>query len=346
MSAPPAPDRVPDAVLSHWAALEGGAQRKITQGLINPTFLVETGPARAIVQRLHPVFAPTVHHDIDVVTRHLAAKGLATPRLIPTDDGALWVDGEDGPWRAQSVIDGQSFDQLKSPQHAHAAGALVGRFHRAVADLHHTYVFARAGVHDTAHHYRVLQDALEAHQDHRLFGDVERAAAPVLARPVPDFSAQPRRHAHGDLKLSNLMFDDDGRGLALIDLDTLGMLPWVYEMGDALRSWTNARGEDEAPAFDRGLFVAALEGYASEAKALVTEGEARALSSGLATICAELSARFLADALNESYFGFDAEKYETRGAHNLARGIAMATLSAQVDDVKDVLDDVVVEIFR
>ena len=59
--------------------------------------------------------------------------------------------------------------------------------------------------------------------------------------------------------------------------------------------------------------------------------EARALVGGLGTICLELSARFLADALNESYFGFDATRFATRGDHNLVRGRGQLALFASVE---------------
>jgi hypothetical protein len=100
-------------------------------------------------------------------------------------------------------------------------------------------------------------------------------------------------------------------------------------MGDAMRSWCNPKGEDTSTAvFDAGLFAAALDGYGSVARPLgfLSAEEARSLVSGVLTICLELSARFLADALNEQYFGFDPYRYATRGDHNLVRGAGQLRL--------------------
>ena len=142
------------------------------------------------------------------------------------------------------------------------------------------------------------------------------AAAPSL----PNFADLPLRACHGDLKISNLMFRG-GRGLCLIDLDTMGRQRWPFEMGDALRSWCNRKGEDaREAAIDEELFAAAVAGYFAAAKAGCPSPEERAcLVEGLADICLELTARFLADALDERYFGFDATRFPAAGEHNLLR---------------------------
>src|SRR5690348_10388250 len=73
----------------------------IEVGLINRTFRVDTaGVPRFVIQRLHPVFGPEVNLDIDAVTRHLAARGLDTPRVVPAADGALWTVHDGATWRA------------------------------------------------------------------------------------------------------------------------------------------------------------------------------------------------------------------------------------------------------
>jgi Ser/Thr protein kinase RdoA (MazF antagonist) len=328
---------IPASVLAHYRDLIGRPHRPFGTGLINATFLVDGLRGPVIVQRLHAVFAGVVNEDIDAVTAHLERKGLVTPRPIRTDEGALWVDDERGrPWRALTFIDGTSVERVESAATARGGGALVARFHAAVADLDHEYRHVRAGVHDTEKHLAALRRALSDHRDHRLFSEVEALAGPLLeeAERLPDFIAMglPPRHCHGDLKISNLLFRGD-EGLCLVDLDTLGRMPWPFEMGDAMRSWCNPRGEDEARgAFDAGLFEAALEGYGSVARpaGLLSAEEARSIVSGVLTICLELSARFLADALNETYFGFDASRYSARGEHNLVRGAGQLRLYESV----------------
>ena len=82
----------------------------------------------------------------------------------------------------------------------------------------------------------------------------------------------------------------------------------------------------------------AVEGYAKVAGERVSDDERALLLPGLRTICLELSARFLDDALRESYFGYNAERYPAPGEHHLARGRAMAELAASVDEQRSALE--------
>ncbi len=359
-----APEAGPETVLARWSAYAGAAHRPFGSGLINRTFLVERqGGERAIAQRLHRIFAASVNDDLDAVTTHLAKKGLVTPRLLRTDDGASCVvvapaadvsgGGEaQAPvvWRMISFVDGTSVDKLTSPAQARAAGALVARFHGAVEDLGHAYRHVREGVHDTRKHLVKLARSLARHRNHRLGKEAGSLGMEILdaGARLPNLTTLPVRHAHGDLKISNVLFDATGQGLCLVDLDTLQKLQWALEMGDALRSWCNPSGEDvEAAAIDVDLFRAAIEGYFSAPKKpFLLPEETGALVDGLFTICVELSARFCGDALEESYFGWNDQKYKTRGDHNLVRARGQWSLAKSVRANKDALEQIVKDAAR
>ena len=308
-------------VLGAWG-LEAAALAPITVGLINLTFRVgrEDG-ASFILQRVNPIFAPEVHHDIEAVTRHLEAKGLRTPRLVPTRDGALWVERE-GIWRLLTFVEGHTFEQLRDPVQAREAGRLLGSFHRAVGDLEHAFQNRRLGVHDTPRHLAHLARTLEARRDHARYAAIAPLGEAILAeaRALPALPAVADRVVHGDPKISNLLFDDGGRAICLVDLDTLARMPIYLELGDAFRSWCNPAGESAARVtFDLGLFSAAVEGYAEGSAGLLTAAEQEALVPATRTIMVELAARFCADALEERYFGWDPGRFATRGEHNQRR---------------------------
>ena len=92
------------------------------------------------------------------------------------------------------------------------------------------------------------------------------------------------------------------------------------ELGDAMRSWCNPAGEDATETrFSVELFSAAIDGYAGVAGNWVTEAEWRAIAPATGLIQVELAARFCADALNESYFAWDPDRYPTRTEHNRVR---------------------------
>lgn len=296
---------------------------RLAGGLINQSLLVasRTGE-RYVLQKLHPVFAAEVNDNIEVVTRALAARGAVTPRVVPTRAGQTWLRQEDDLWRLLTFIDGHSVEALETPSQAREAGALLGRFHALLVDWPDELPHLRQPVHVPARHFDALQAALAEHAGHRLHGDVERLAEALFARAaaLAPWPLAPRRLVHGDPKISNLLFDADGRGLCLVDLDTLARGPLVPELGDAFRSWCNP-GPEDAPAasFSLPLFEAAIEGYAGQARAFLAPEERAALVAGVETLYLELAARFAADALNEAYFGWSPARFSSRGAHNLAR---------------------------
>jgi Ser/Thr protein kinase RdoA (MazF antagonist) len=231
-------------------------------------------------------------------------------------------------------IDGVCRDALASPAQAREAGRVLAEFHRAIADLEHTFSTARLGVHDTPRHLAALRAALVEQRAHRDFAAVEPLAARVakLAADLPALPTSGDRIVHGDPKISNLMFArDSDRALCLIDLDTLARMPVALELGDALRSWCNPATEDASDArFSVPLFAAAVEGYASAARGFLVEAEWSAIAAGTLTITVELAARFCADALRERYFRFDPSRYPSASAHNRARTRGQLQIAEQI----------------
>jgi len=321
----------------------------ISIGLINRTFRVEAANESFILQRLHPVFDASVHEDIAAVTAHLVRKGMPTPELVPTSDGRLCVRAEDGIWRLLTCLEGGVLEELASPQHVAEAGRLVADFHLAVSDLNHEFRFSRAGVHDTAAHLARLGNALANHSGHARYGIVEPMGQQILAQleSPPDWRALPSRVVHGDLKITNILFDArKEHASALIDLDTLARSNLAVELGDAFRSWCNPRGEssDEAH-FDAELFGYAIGAYGQRARALLQQEEIASIVSGIETIALELAARFCADALEESYFGWDPKRFESRGEHNEARARSQLLLARSVRAQRGELERQVVQAF-
>lgn len=325
---------VPHSVRRRWSGLGSARLERIGTGLINLTWRAQCpGGHRLILQRLHPMFDAEINRNIRAVTRRLADRGFVTPELVRCDNGDLYCIDAGQCWRVLTHVDGTSFDAVTSPTMAREAGRLVGEFHGAMAGFDYDYVGQRNNVHDTASHLAHLRSTLATNPDHRHFARVVPLAERVLAAAAnyPEIDALPKRHAHGDLKISNLLYDAHGNALCLIDLDTVSRMPWALEMGDALRSWCNPRTEDQLRAdLDLEILDAALAGYASAAPDWLSATEATMLIDGLERICLELAARFLADAINERYFGWDRVTYTSAGDHNLARGNAMTELYRDV----------------
>jgi Ser/Thr protein kinase RdoA (MazF antagonist) len=332
--------------------------RPVTGGLINHTFAVELGGAPvAVLQRLHPVFAPEVNLDIDAVTSFLATKGVLTPRLVRTAGGSGWVTEAGATWRAMTWVDGLSVHTVPSPTWAESGGELVGQFHRAMIDFQHDYKFSRPGVHDTDAHLAKLSAILDARpepdartsdlgpaaggsgqwsgtallQKAEILGHEILAAAQQLPA-LPD--GLPLRHCHGDLKISNVLFQESPPvARALVDLDTIGTGTIALEIGDAMRSWCNPRGEDAgAVRFDLVTFAAAMRGYRFSVRGLFDRAELTSIVIGLERVCIELAARFCTDIFEDRYFGWDPTRFASRPAHNLVRARGQLELAQAVTE--------------
>jgi len=310
----------------------------IEMGNINKTYLATRAGARFILQWLNPIFGPKIHDDIEAVTAHLAAKGMLTPRLVRTSNGSLWATARDGGvWRLMTYIDGRVLSAGATPAVCRTGGALLGRFHRAVADLDHVFSSTRPGVHDTARHLAHLAEVLRTHSQHAAFKEVEPVGRAILtsAAALPPVCELPARIVHGDPKLNNIVFSDGGEALCLIDLDTLSRMTIPIELGDAFRSWCNPTGEDVVEArFDLELFEAGVAGYASATRGFISRTEADAIPTAVETITLELAARFSADALEESYFGWNRRAFPSASAHNLHRARSQLALARSIAAVR------------
>lgn len=337
-------------VLGHYDGMADAQIVRYGTGLINETYLVTaTSGDRFILQCMNAVIGPAVNLDIEALTRHLESLGEPTQRLVPASDGALWVSIEDRTWRLSTFVPGVCFDRLHEPRQVHEAGALLGRFHRNVSTLALELHSDRPCVHDTARHLNGLEQALDEHATHPYYEQIAPLAEEVLraAADLPLLSGLPDRLVHGDPKISNLVFDEaTGVGLCMIDLDTLTYMALPLEMGDAIRSWCNPKGEDETQAqFRLDYFTAAIEGYATEAATLLEPVEWQSFVTAANTIMVELAARFTRDALREQYFGWNPDKFPDRSTHNRIRAIGQLNLHRSFSTQLAAAEDVVARVF-
>jgi Ser/Thr protein kinase RdoA (MazF antagonist) len=315
---------------------------RITSGLINDTFALGDD---FVLQRLNDIFRPEVNIDIEALTHHLRAAGVPVPRLSPCALGTTWVHVQGPPplagtWRVMTRIHGATHNRLTSTEMARSAGSMLGRFHGAMLDVDHTFAFSRPGAHDTSAHMSHLERVLESHTGHRLRDDVAALADALLEAwsrwGVPP--ELPSRICHGDPKVSNLIFDSSGEVAGVIDLDTMAWMSLDIELGDAMRSWCNTGSENtRAPSFDTKIFANAMAGYLGQTHNWITAQEVAAVVPGTQRICLELAARFAADALTESYFGWDPAVAPTRGEHNLLRAQGQLALAMDVGQKTDAL---------
>jgi len=307
----------------------GPAEVKLIEsGLMHGTWRVECARGRFALQRLHHKLAtPEIVADYQAVTRHLAEKGVPAPRLIETTAGEPVAEDAGGRWwRLSTWLDGETRDRVTDPTTARAGAVMLGRFHRAMADIDHDFR-SQHPLHDTGAHLARLKAAAAdpKHADVRdsIGAQIDRVLELLPGLILPE--SLPQRVVHGDPKISNVLFAGDV-AVGMIDLDTCNRHTVLVDLGDAVRSWCRDGGEDEEERFHIDRFEAILDGYAETGPPLTADEKAHVAGAGR-LITLELASRFARDVLEDEYFAFDAKRYPDRRTHNRARTRSMLYLA-------------------
>jgi Ser/Thr protein kinase RdoA (MazF antagonist) len=319
------------------------------RGLINETFRVEAGRRHYVLQRINGTVFPDPHRimaNIRALDRHAKQReqlehgvGLRVPALIETRQGDAGLLGTDGAiWRLMELIeDAVTLNRIDHPDQAREVGTLLGRFHTLVRSMPvETLGIALPGFHDTPAYLagfkavlsRVDASRNDAELDACIRFVMDRQALANRLADARDQGRIPLRVTHGDPKLDNLLFArTDGRGLALIDLDTLQPGLILQDVGDCLRSCCNRSGESAdgrtGVSFDLAIAEPILRAYAEQTKGWLTEGEIDLMTEAIRLMPFELGLRFLTDHLEgDRYF-----KVAQRGENLHKAGIQFALVT-------------------
>lgn len=313
-------------------------------GHINDTYLIvrqaEGTVKKYILQRINKnVFKnpEQLMDNISKVTAYLKEKIVLehgnpereTLHIVQTKDGEnCYRDVQGEYWRAYLFIeDAVSYDKAESPQLFYESAVTFGRFQAMLADfdastLHETI----PGFHDTHARYQAFLRAVKEDKRNRA-KEAEKEIAFLCSREelTKVFGAilkngeNPLRVTHNDTKLNNILMDrKTGKGLCVIDLDTVMPGPAVFDFGDAIRFGASTAAEDEQElervALDLELFELYVKGFIEGCDGKLTEKEIDRMPLGAMVMTLECGIRFLTDYLEgDCYFKIHRE------GHNLDR---------------------------
>lgn len=302
-------------------------------GHINDTYRVvyeqDGQKVHYIHQRInHTIFknVPGLMENIGHVTRHQRKKfeeadssdlDRRVLTLIPTVDGEDFYQDVNGDyWRTYVFIeDAVGVDVIENTDQAYEAAKAFGEFQCQLADLPGRLHETIPNFHHTRSRFDTLKEAVAA-DIHGRADDVKEEIAFAMEREeivdrVIKLMASgeiPERVTHNDTKLNNVLIDTGtGKGMCVIDLDTVMPGSVLYDFGDMIRTTTNQAAEDEQDLsrveMNIDYFEALVKGYLETASGFLTGREIELLAFSGRLITFETGLRFLTDYLQgDVYF--------------------------------------------
>ena len=223
-------------------------------GHINRKYVTK-GKPRLIIQQINTNVFPNPRGMMDniiAVTEHikpkLAAKGKdpdrATLTVIPNKNGEKLTKIGDLYFRVYYFIEDSCCYDLVSPKILEAGGKAFGEFQQMLADFPAETLFeVIPHFHDTPDRYKTFCKVLEEDVKGRAAACRDEinyyASHEAFYHTVADRLADgrlPLAVTHNDTKINNVLFDFEGNGLCVIDLDTVMPGSRLYDYGDALRT--------------------------------------------------------------------------------------------------------------
>lgn len=340
-------------IVSHFSTT--GTISEITPlgtGLINDTYKVittETDAPDYVLQRInHAIFqnVEMLQNNIAAVTAHirkiLSEQGESdidrkVLTFVEASNGkSYWHDGENY-WRIMTFIPRAMTYEAVTPEYSYYAGVAFGDFQAKLADLPETLGETIPDFHNMEFRLKQLRDAVAANAAGRVaemqyfLDEIEKRAQEMCkAERMGREGLLPKRICHCDTKVNNMMFDEDGKVLCVIDLDTV-MPSFIFsDYGDFLRTGANTGEEDDKELsnvnFNMEIFKAFTKGYLEGAHAFLTPIEIENLPYAAALFPYMQCVRFLADYINgDTYYRI---KYPE---HNLVRTKAQFKLLQSVE---------------
>ena len=336
-------------------------------GHINDTFLMtlrkdDETEGRVIMQRMNKsVFKKPVElmENMLKVTSYLREKivqegGDPTRETLTVINSKAnqpyFVDSEGQYWRCVNYVeDSITYDEVKCPDDFYQSAVAFGNFQRMLADypadtLHETI----EGFHDTKARFEVFKKAVEEDVCGRA-ASVQEEINFFLAREdvacvFGDLLAKgeiPIRVTHNDTKLNNVMIDiKTGKGICVIDLDTVMPGLAMNDFGDSIRYGANTAAEDEKDlskvSCDMELFDVYAKGFIEGCGGKLTSTEIELLPMGAKVMTYECGMRFLTDYLQgDVYFKTHRE------GHNLDRCRTHIKLIEDMEAKWDTMNEIV-----
>lgn len=281
----------------------------------------------------------------DVIRKEGGDPDRETLAYIKTKSGDTYFEDDEGqPWRcAIFITDSVCYQMVERPEQFYQSARSFGHFlkqlgeypaeslYETIPNFHHTVkrfeAFAQAVQRDVKNRARLCRPEIE-------FALAREQDCGVLTSQM-EAGTLPLRVTHNDTKLNNILFDAaTGKGLCIIDLDTIMPGLAANDFGDSIRFGASTAEEDEQDLekvhFDIKLYELYVKGYLEMAKDVLTEEELESLPWGARLMTFECGIRFLMDFLQgDTYFKTAYPE------HNLVRARTQFRLVQEMEEQFD-----------
>lgn len=299
---------------------------EITQlfsGSINETYKVKIKKNLYILQKLSPIFKKEVIEDMEITTNFLALNNIQAPQLLETKTSQKYIVENNQIYRLYKYIDGETPDKLSlSNNKLKSLGNYLADLHLNLKKLNYTPKNIIPNFHNTDFYITEIQK-IKSQLDQI---DQENITQMIeIYNKIDKQFLEEKQVIHGDPRIENILYDERTNYFTIIDFDTIMLESIFVDIGDLCRSLFISEDLDQVK-YDKILHSKFIAGYhrvlnlskAQEDKIKLKEFQKNAIDSTI-IITLELSIRFFIDYIEDKYFGFNKEKYQTRKEHNLIR---------------------------
>lgn len=297
-------------------------------GHINGTYLVTTEKGKKytfqsinanVFKKPHEVM-----NNIALVLEHICKKVCENGgdcekeclHPVRTRNGELLYTTDDGGYyRMYAFIEGNVYDAVEKPEHFYCAAKAFGKFQNYLSDFPADKLYETIhNFHNTVWRFENLEKAIAEDKCGRLsevkqqveFALARKHEAGIVLEAIANGSV-PLRVTHNDTKFNNVLLDDDGNAICVLDLDTVMPGSLLYDFGDSIRFGATHAAEDEQNLelvdVDLELFEAYTKGFLEALGDRITQDELSLLAFSAKLMTLECGIRFLTDYLEgDTYF--------------------------------------------
>ena len=306
-------------------------------GLINSTWIVTNNGNKYILQKINKaVFTRpdeidrNIHAIDNYLTNRHPSYTFITP--LPAFNGKTLVQYEDEYYRLFKFIPSTTYLSTPDASVAFEAARQFGMFTKILSAFNANILQETIPhFHDIDLRYSQFQQAIEhgnrerIRQSAELIASLQRYENIVsVYNEIRKNSSFKKRVTHHDTKISNVLFDENNKGICIIDLDTVMPGYFISDVGDMMRTYLASATEEETN-FDLievrdDFFKAIVEGYLGEMMNELSEQEVNAFVYSGKFLIYMQALRFLTDYLNNDvYYGAKYELHNFNRARNQLR---------------------------